>query len=133
MSWGAARYQQYPRGTKTNGKRSKFEDKLFQEVTAKGIDIKYEELKLPYTLECVYTPDFQLPNGIIIEAKGYFTPEDRAKMLRVQYQHPELDIRFVFQADNKIHPKSNTRYSDWCVKHGFKWAISRIPDEWLSN
>jgi hypothetical protein len=52
-------------------------------------------------------------------------------MLAVKESHPDKDIRFVFQANNKIHPKSVTRYSDWAEKHGFKYAIGEAPKDWF--
>lgn len=77
-----------------------------------------------------YTPDFVLPNGIIIECKGRFKAADRTKHLLIQEQWPELDIRFVFMQDNKLSTTSTTRYSDWCMKHGFEYAIGNIPEGW---
>jgi hypothetical protein len=78
----------------------------------------------------VYTPDFVLPNGIIVECKGRLTVHDRTKHLRISEQHPHLDIRFVFQYDNPITKGSKTRYTDWATKHGFQWAMKTIPKEW---
>ena len=43
-----------------------------------------------------YTPDFVLPNGIILETKGQFISDDRRKHKLIKQQHPDLDIRFVF-------------------------------------
>ena len=54
-----------------------------------------------------YTPDFLLPNGIYLECKGYWEAEDRRKIKAVKQQHPEIDLRMVFQAPfNKISKKS---------------------------
>jgi len=93
----------------------------------------YETLKLDYTIKAVYSPDFILPNGVILEAKGYFKPEDRRKMLAVKKQHPELDIRLVFQAPyNTLSKKSKTTYAMWAEKNGFLWAIyNDIPLTWF--
>jgi hypothetical protein len=98
-----------------------------------GAPFDYETLKLKYTRECVYTPDFILPNGVIIEAKGYWLPADRTKHLRVRECNPEMDIRFCFQnAHNTLNKKSKTTYGDWCDKHGFLWAHKTIPKEWIT-
>jgi hypothetical protein len=79
-----------------------------------------------------YTPDFVLPNGIIIETKGRFLTADRQKHQLIQEQHPELDIRFVFTSSKaKISPTSKTTVAEWCDKNGFKYADRFIPDEWL--
>jgi len=100
-----------------------------------GVAYEYEQLKVKYQRrESTYTPDFELPNGIIIEAKGRFKSEDRSKHLRIKEQHPELDIRFVFSnSSNKLNKNSNTTYAGWCDKHGFKWSDKVIPKEWLNE
>jgi hypothetical protein len=102
----------------------------------KGTKSKYESLKIPYIKPATkhrYTPDWELPNGIIVEIKGRFTQFDRAKHLLIKDQHPNLDIRFVFKYDNKIHKNSDTRYSTWCEKHGFLYAFKGVPKEWLEE
>lgn len=79
-----------------------------------------------------YTPDFKLPNGIIIETKGRFVVADRQKHVLIKEQHPEKDIRFVFtRSASRISKTSKTTYADWCRKHGFQFADKRIPSEWL--
>ena len=79
-----------------------------------------------------YTPDILLGNGVIVEVKGYFDSLDRAKHLLIKEQHPDLDIRFVFQkSDKKISKTSNTTYANWCDKHGFMYADGLIPIDWL--
>lgn len=98
---------------------------------ARGLAYEYEpkDAHLQYMLE--YIPDFRLPNGIIVEAKGFFDATDRTKMLRVKQANPTADIRFIFMADNKINPKSKTRYTDWCKKHGFLCHVGKsIPESW---
>lgn len=69
-----------------------------------------------------YTPDFFLPNGIILEAKGIFTAKDRKIVLGVRELHPELDIRFVLYYDNWMTKAHKTRYSDWLNKEGILWT-----------
>ena len=61
--------------------------------------VKYEAFQIIYTIpsrQTRYTPDFVLPNGIIIETKGRFMPADRQKHLLIKAQYPDLDLRFVF-------------------------------------
>jgi len=90
-------------------------------------------LKLEYRKVATYTPDFILPNGIIIEAKGVWTVEDRKKHLLVREQHPHLDIRLVFMnASNKIRKGSDTTYARWCEKKNIIYANKTIPKSWLS-
>ena len=81
-----------------------------------------------------YTIDFRLRNGILIETKGRWVLEDRKKHLLIKKQHPELDIRFVFQsAKTKIRKGSKTTYADYCDKHGILWAEKEIPKNWLNE
>jgi hypothetical protein len=113
--------------------RSRLEEKLARWFELNGHQFEYETLKLNYTLSANYYPDFILPNGVILEAKGYFKPEDRRKMLAVKKQHPDLDIRLVFQAPyNTLTKKSQTTYAKWAEKNGFLWAASHaIPLDWF--
>ena len=81
-----------------------------------------------------YHPDFQLPNGIFIECKGWFRPADRSKHLCIKYQHPELDIRFVFTNPKaKLGKGSETTYGMWCFKFGFKYAKGTVPQAWIEE
>jgi hypothetical protein len=115
--------------------RSRLEEKLARWFELNGHQFEYETLKLNYTLSANYYPDFILPNGVILEAKGYFKPEDRRKMLAVKKQHPDLDIRLVFQAPyNTLTKKSSTTYAKWAEKNGFLWAASHdIPLDWFDE
>jgi hypothetical protein len=116
--------------------KSGFEEKFASFLERLGITFGYETLKLKYVKEANYSVDFSFNSPIIIETKGYFTAADRQKMLDVKKAHPEKDIRFVFMADQKIHKLSKTRYSDWCIKHDFKYCISKdatMPVEWIQE
>lgn len=119
------------------GYRSGLEEITAQHLEAKGIPFKYEELVIGYTEPLKtrrYTPDFELPNGIIIETKGRFLTSDRQKHILIKKQHPDYDIRFVFSNSNqRLSKVSKTKYSDWCLKHGFKYADKVIPPEWLEE
>lgn len=88
-----------------------------------------------YVVPARYIPDFQLDNGVFIEVKGWLRPRDRAKMLRVKKNNPELDIRFVFQrANSRIGKSPNSlMYWEWCEKHGFPWSEGTVPEEWYHN
>jgi hypothetical protein len=75
-----------------------------------------------------------LLNGVILEAKGVWTVEDRTKHLLIREQHPELDVRLVFQnANNKIRKGSKTTYAAWCDKKGIKWCNKVIPKSWFQQ
>ena len=113
--------------------RSGFERTLASQLHAAQIRFEYETLGLDYTLNGTYWPDFILPNGIIIEAKGLLDKESKRKMIAVKKQHPDKDIRIVFMVADKKIPGSKTTHGQWATKNGFKWADGTIPEEWLTN
>ena len=116
--------------------RSGLEEKVAEFIQEHESCVRYEEFKIKWTdvRFRVYTPDFVLDNGIIIETKGLFTSEDRRKHIEVQKQHPELDIRFVFTNErNKLYKGSKTTYGMWCDKNNFKYATRNIPLKWLKE
>lgn len=114
--------------------RSPLEDTLASQLKRAGVSFSYEGIEIPYTEQHTYVPDFILPNGIMIEAKGWLRPENRRKHVALKKQHPELDIRFVFQnAHNKLNKNSKTTYAEWADRHGIKWAEKYIPEEWIKE
>lgn len=117
--------------------KSKFESNVYHASVAAGRDLKYEPSgsKMKYTLpERSYTPDFVLPNGIIVETKGFLRYDDLRKMLSVKEHNPEKDIRMVFQRANTPIRKGGTmNYGQWATKVGFVWAEGLIPDAWFDE
>lgn len=117
------------------GYRSGLEEKLADQLKKAGVACKYEGMVITYIKpesSHRYTPDFPLPNGIIVESKGRFVTADRQKHLLIKKQHPHLDIRFVFSSSKaRISKTSKTTYADWCNKHGFQFADKLIPEAWL--
>ena len=113
--------------------RSNLERNIADLLTGLGVSYEYESEKLSYTIEHNYTPDFVLPNYTYLEAKGYWAPEDRRKILAVKKSNPEVDIRMVFQSPyNTISKKSKTTYAKWCERHDIPWSsYQEIPIEWL--
>jgi len=120
-----------------HGYRSGLEDKISEQLKSLSVPVRYEELKISYSVPeslHTYTPDFELPNGIIIESKGRFVAADRKKHLLIKQQYPHLDIRFVFSnSRTKINKGSKTSYADWCNKFGFLYADKLIPKEWIDE
>jgi len=109
--------------------RNKFEQRIYLQLKKSKLSFKYESEKIPYVLAGHYIPDFIIHTRlgkIYIEAKGYFRPEAKRKMVAVRRQHPELDIRLVFYSASK----SNVRFAE---RYGFKYAIETIPKEWLNE
>ena len=125
------------KGSKT---RNPFEKKILEQLESLSTKkVLYEHLRLPYTTSHEYLSDFFIQGtNIIIEAKGggrAWSPQVRRKMLDVRDQHPEYDIRFVFYSDRPFGAKrkdgTKMTQSEWCKKHGFKYAIGEVPKEWI--
>jgi len=119
-----------------HGYRSGLEQKVLDSLQSRKCDARYECFKIEWEdlAYRTYTPDFLLPNGIIIETKGRFLPEDRSKHIAIKKQHPDLDIRFVFSNSNaKLRKGAKTTYASWCDKHGFLYADKDVPQEWLDE
>ena len=107
--------------------RNNFEKRIEKSLKRKKVKFSYESEKIPYVIAGHYIPDFifTTPHGkIYLETKGHFRPEAKRKMVAVRRQHPELDIRLLFYS-------RKVKDIRWCEKHGFKWAIGEIPEEWL--
>lgn len=116
------------------GYRSGLEETISTQLKTLKVPVLYETEKIKYIINEVrtYTPDFKLPNGIIIESKGRFVQADRKKHILIKQQYPTLEIRFVFSNSKaRITKGSKTTYGDWCTKNGFVYADKLIPKEWL--
>jgi hypothetical protein len=71
---------------------------------------------------------------MIIEAKGFFRQAaDRQKLILIKQQHPDIDLRIVFQnADLPIYKKSKTKYWQWAEANSLPWADNgEIPEKWI--
>jgi hypothetical protein len=112
------------------GFRSRFEAEVAGSLRHRGISFGYETIHLGYQLQGVYTPDFVLPNGVVVEAKGAFSPADRRKMLAVREAHPELDIRLLFQRASARIVGGKLSCGAWATRNGFTWAEGVIPSAW---
>ena len=117
--------------------RSRFEQRVAEKLEERKVPYEYETFKIEYEVpsrKAKYLPDFRLPNAIVVEAKGRFVAADRAKHLWIKAQHPDIDIRFVFQnSANKLYRGSPTTYAMWCEKHGFKYADKEVPVHWIKE
>tara|TARA_R100001509_G_C4757641_1_gene178603 strand:- start:206 stop:607 length:402 start_codon:yes stop_codon:yes gene_type:complete len=118
-----------------HGYRSGFEHKVADQLKESKTKFEYEKTVIDYIkpeTHHKYTVDFTLPNGILVETKGRWVLEDRKKHMLIKQQHPELDIRIVFQNPRgKIRKGSKTTYADYCDKNGIVWAEKEIPTDWL--
>ena len=119
-----------------HGYRSGLELKVSQYLDNYRIKYKYEAIKIEWEdlAYRTYTPDFVLKNNIIIETKGMFTAADRRKHLCIRKQHPELDIRFVFEnSRRKLRKGATSTYGQWCIRYGFQYYDRIIPENWLKE
>jgi hypothetical protein len=124
------------RAARKHGYRSGLELKVAKELDDQGFDYLYEKVKIEWEdlAYRTYTPDFVLLNGIIIETKGQFTTADRRKHLAIKKQHPNLDIRFVFEnSRRKLRKGAKSTYAEWCVKYNFLYYDRIIPEDWLKE
>jgi hypothetical protein len=111
--------------------RSKFEEDIWNAAKRSRKPVVHEPYFIPYIMRGSYLPDFKLPNGIIIEAKGYLDAASCKKMKAVKASNPHLDIRFVFQnANGKRNKRAKLRNYEWAERHGFPWAEGTIPLDW---
>ena len=139
------------RSKPTRGLRSKLEVKVEDQLIKYGVSYEYEpaDKRISYVVPALghrYIPDFVIAKEsgqhIYVEAKGIWDYSDRYKHLLIRQQHPDLDIRFVFQrAGQRIRKGSKTTYRDICEGSGrgvFKnviWQYSdngTIPREWFN-
>lgn len=127
----------YNKSALAAGYRSGLELEVQRQLDKLGVQAAYESVKLAFVKparNAKYTPDFVLPNGIVIETKGQFVVADRQKHILLKEQHPLLDIRFVFSNPrSRIGKGSKTTYEMWCEKHDFYYAKKLIPEEWIEE
>lgn len=117
--------------------RSGLEEKNSEHLDKNKAEYTFETHWIKYTIPertAKYLPDFILANGIIIECKGIWEVEDRAKHLLLRAQYPDLDIRLVFSSSkSKLYKGSPTSYGAWCDKHGIQYADKLVPLAWLKE
>ena len=116
-----------------------FEERVTKQLTADGVGFQYEPHSLDYSVERKYYPDL-LIGDIYIELKGFFRQDAQRKMKAVKLQHPDKDIRFVFQrASSPVHGakkrKDGTKMTcaEWADRYGFQWAEGNVPKEWIDE
>lgn len=119
---------------KIRAKRTKkYKSKLEANIARKlGKNAAYETVTISYLQPKKYKPDFVVPQGdrvVFIEVKGWFRYEDQQKMRAVKFSNPDLDIRMYFPVDGKVQG-SKLKNSEWCIKHGFPFAIGKLPNSW---
>lgn len=141
------RYQKR-REAEDAGYRSGFEKAMAELLSSHGITFSYETGTIAYAspvrgADCgacgskrvqkhrKYLPDFRV-GRIVLETKGKFTSADRTKFLAIKASNPTVDLRLVFQRDNKLRRNSESHYSDWAKAHGFKYHVGlKLPAKWV--
>lgn len=123
--------------------RSWFEVDIAIDALERGIDFDYEKEHIIYIEPSTvrkYKPDYFIRRKkddslMIVEAKGRWTAADRKKMCYVTEQNPKLDIRILFERDNRLSKsKRSMTYTKWCGLKGIKCAVGRaIPQEWMEE
>lgn len=107
-------------------RRSRLEERF--EVILKEFDVTYdyEVTKIPYVIpesNHNYTVDWSLINGIHIETKGYLSEHsERRKYVLIKEQHPNIDLRFVFDNPTKLCGGTKMTHAAWATKYGFPWC-----------
>lgn len=121
-------------------RKSGYEDRVEDYMlTLPDITVEYEPDTFKYVRPAIdsrYTPDWKITTrkGTVfyIETKGRFMKQDRDKMILMKQQHPELDIRILFQQDNKLGKLLT--HSGWARKYGFRYHIGeRPPLDWFES
>lgn len=114
-----------------------FEERVIDDLNVRDVPYMYEPEKLAYYVERHYVPDLKV-GTMYVELKGYFRQDAQRKMKAVKAQHPELDIRFVFQNANatiqgakKRKDGSKMTCAEWAERNGFVYSEGTIPEEWL--
>ena len=124
------------RKARTKGFRSGLEQIVAKQIKHARHKLRYETIKIKWVDFSIrsYTPDFVLDNGIIIEAKGFWSTADRRKHVEIKKQHTDLDIRMVFEnSKRKIRKGSQTTYGGWCEKKEILFCDRVIPKSWLKE
>ena len=118
---------------KTSKFRSGLEKQVADLLSELGVSYEYESKKISYVIQHHYTPDFILPNHVVLECKGYWDAQDRRKIKTIKKDNPDIDLRMVFQAPfNTISKKSKTTYAQWCDNLGIPWtSFTNKPLDWL--
>lgn len=89
--------------------RSSWEANFARFLNYKGISFEYEELAFLRKPKGMYIPDFLLPNNIIIEIKGFWSQDSRAKVKEFMANYPQYSF---FIVDQDMYSTLNNLYSD---------------------
>lgn len=107
-------------------KRSKLEENFERILVDWNVSYQYEVTTIPYIIpesNHKYKVDWTLPNGILVETKGYLSDHaERNKYVLIKKQHPEIDLRFVFSNPNKLCGGMKKKHWQWAEENKYKWC-----------
>ena len=107
-------------------RRSRLELRFEDILREYGVDYGYEITKIPYTVpesKHTYTVDWTILNGVLLETKGYLSDHrERNKYVLLKMQHPDLDLRFVFDNPNKLCGGTKMTHAKWAEKYNFPYC-----------
>jgi hypothetical protein len=122
------RFQDYNRSMGRDGTyRSQDEAAVAKRLVASGLtSVNYETVKLRFTKVSTYRADFSLAvpgiGQVLLEVKGWWSPEDRRKIRSVISCNPTTALLMVLaRPDHKISKGSRTNYGEFCSRHAIPW------------
>ena len=114
-------------------RRSKLELKFEEILKDFMVEYDYEVTKIPYVVpesKHVYIVDWTLLNGMLIETKGYLSDhKERYKYVLLKEQHPDLDLRFIFDNPNKLCGGTKMTHAKWAEKYNFKYCSIKDTEQ----
>lgn len=124
----------------TTKRRSKLEERLERIFLDNSISYQYEGDKINYLVpesKHTYLVDWTLPNGLLLESKGYLSDlTERNKYILIKKQHPNIDLRFIFADPEKKCGGVKMTHKEYAVKNGFKYCSIRDIEtikQWASE
>lgn len=117
-------------------RRSKLEERFEKILQEYDVIYDYEITKIPYIIpesKHTYTVDWTTGTGLLIETKGYLSDyQERNKYVLLKKQHPDLDLRFVFDNPNKLCGGTKMTHAAWALKNGFKYCGIKDTEQIIS-
>ena len=121
-------------------RRSKLEERFESILKDFDVPYEYEVTKIDYIIpesSHTYTVDWTVLNGKLIETKGYLSDHsERRKYVLLKEQHPDLDLRFVFDNPNKLCGGTKMSHAKWAEKYGFRYCSIKDTEQikqWITE
>jgi len=121
-------------------RRSKLEERFESILKEFDVPYEYEVTKIDYIIpesSHTYTVDWTVLNGKLIETKGYLSDHsERRKYVLLKEQHPDLDLRFVFDNPNKLCGGTKMSHAKWAEKYNFRYCSIKDTEQikqWITE